>query len=238
LLKGYVQNKDTLKDLRASLHYYEHVADAKEDDERQDAIARTTKKLKNILTIMVEKLEGQCTHIIITCELLSSTPEIDQKIGTLQAELAGLFDCPELHNYRVSHIATMITISPAYLVFQYDLRAVLAHTGLPGRKQIYSYVRDQHDVWWKTVDYTVTEVRPLLNVRFYHLFNRSYQVPEETVLSDPTGLHLGAGPYFLVYSRYLSEEEINRPLVWPKVFKVGFYSECILRNVTYLFASR
>ena len=46
----------------------------------------------------------------------------------------------------------------AYHAPKYDLCAVLVHTGLPGRKQIYSYVRDQHDLWWKTVDYTVTEV--------------------------------------------------------------------------------
>lgn len=161
----HYNNKDTIADLRASLHYYEHIADSKEDEARQDVITRMTKKLKDILSMMLKKLQ-----------------EIDQKIGTLQAELAGLFDCPELQHYR------------------YDLRAVLMHTGLPGRKQIYSYVRDQHDVWWKTVDYTVNEV------------------PEETVLSDPTGLHLGAGPYLLVYSRHLSEEEMNVPLVWPKVF--------------------
>lgn len=54
----------------------------------------------------------------------------------------------------------------------------------------------------------------------HHRFNQSYQVPEETVLSDPTGLHLGAGPYMLFYSRHLSEEELNMPLTWPKVFMV------------------
>ena len=64
--KKYPQNKDTLKDLQTSLHYYEHVADAKEDEERQEAITRTTKKLKGILTMMVEKLEGQCDCILDT----------------------------------------------------------------------------------------------------------------------------------------------------------------------------
>lgn len=41
---------------------------------------------------------------------------------------------------------------------QYDLRAVLVHTGLPGRKQMYSYVQDTEGTWWKTVDHEVTEV--------------------------------------------------------------------------------
>ena len=54
-------------------------------------------------------------------------------------------------------------------------------------------------------------------------FSGLYQVSEEIVLSDPTGLHLGAGPYMLVYSQYLSEEEMNRPLIWPKVFRVGCF---------------
>lgn len=46
------------------------------------------------------------------------------------------------------------------MILQYDLRGVLMHTGLPGRKQIYSYVQDTYGVWWKTLDYTVIEVRP------------------------------------------------------------------------------
>jgi len=44
---------------------------------------------------------------------------------------------------------------------QYDLRAVLVHTGLPGRKQMYSYVQDTESTWWKTVDHEVTEVNLL-----------------------------------------------------------------------------
>ena len=45
-------------------------------------------------------------------------------------------------------------------------------------------------------------------------------MPEETVLTDPTGLHLCAGPYLLLYSKHLSEEELHAPVVWPKVFTV------------------
>jgi hypothetical protein len=145
-------------DLRATLHYYEHVADSKGDEARQESITRMTKKLGNILTMMLEKLDGQRYRFTIACDLLNVTLEIDHKIRTLQTELAGLFNCPELQDYRVSRIAAAVFMYPAYRVLQYNLRAVLMHTGLPGRKQIYSYVRDEHDVWWKTVDYTVTEV--------------------------------------------------------------------------------
>ena len=173
--KGYRQNKDTLKDLQTSLHYYEHVADPKEDEERREAITRTTKKLKDILIMMVAKLEGQCTCIIITASFFIVTLEIDQKIRTLQTELTGLFDCPELQHYRVSLTTPLVVMFPTYRVLQYDLRAVLVHTGLPGRKQIYSYVRDQQDVWWKTVDYMVTEVCPSPQLPSLPLlFNRLY----------------------------------------------------------------
>ena len=39
---------------------------------------------------------------------------------------------------------------------QYDLRAVLVHDGVYGRKHLYSYVKDK-GTWWKTHDYIVTE---------------------------------------------------------------------------------
>ena len=46
-------------------------------------------------------------------------------------------------------------------------------------------------------------------------------MPEETVLNDCVGLHLGAGPYFLVYSRALSEEEENVRAHWLEGVKVS-----------------
>ncbi|RDX44562.1 hypothetical protein OH76DRAFT_1466134 [Lentinus brumalis] len=79
---------------------------------------------------------------------------------------------------------------------RYDLRVVLVHDGLYGRSHLYSYVK-QKGKWWKTVDYAVTEVS------------------EETVLTDSTGLHLAAGPYFLIYSRALPQEEEDAPAEWP-----------------------
>ncbi|KAJ6537423.1 hypothetical protein DFH09DRAFT_1178175 [Mycena vulgaris] len=130
----------------------------------------------------VEKLETMSGKLkTILHNLESDVETIDQKILSLQAELESVLSNPELQNHP------------------YDLRAVLVHTGLPGRKHIYSYVQDK-GVWWKTVDYTVTEV------------------PEDLVLTDTAGLHLGAGPYMLMYSRRQSEEEMKAPVAWPSVF--------------------
>lgn len=47
------------------------------------------------------------------------------------------------------------------------------------------------------------------------------QVSEGTVLTDATGLHLGAGPYFLIYSGALTDEEENLRAQWPESLKVG-----------------
>lgn len=41
------------------------------------------------------------------------------------------------------------------------------------------------------------------------------QVPEETVLTDPTGFHLSGGPYMLIYSRAIPEGE-QETLQWPE----------------------
>ncbi|THH08979.1 hypothetical protein EW145_g2341 [Phellinidium pouzarii] len=81
---------------------------------------------------------------------------------------------------------------------EYDLHAVLVHDGLFGRNHIHSFV--QHDgKWWKTQDANVVEVS------------------EEVVLTDNTGLHLGAGPYMLIYSREMEEVELKS--TWPTVFR-------------------
>ncbi|PPQ90851.1 hypothetical protein CVT25_007386 [Psilocybe cyanescens] len=158
-------NRDSLQTLRSTVYYYENIADSEGDPTRKTTLQRVAENLRNIMTVIEAKVE-----------------DIDHQVEKLQAEVAVVYDCPELQK------------------FQYDLRAVLVHSGLPGRKQMYSYVQDTEGVWWKTVDLEVTEV------------------PEETVLTDPTGLHLGAGPYILFYSRHLSEEQIHEPLVWPNIF--------------------
>ncbi|KAL1939454.1 hypothetical protein VTO73DRAFT_10010 [Trametes versicolor] len=96
---------------------------------------------------------------------------------------------------RLKSEASGILDCPELQKHQYDLRAVIVHDGLFGRSHLYSYVKYKGK-WWKTVDYVVTEV------------------PEDVVLNDPTGLHLGTGPYFLLYSRALSEEEEEARAPW------------------------
>ncbi|KAF7357833.1 Glycoside hydrolase family 79 protein [Mycena venus] len=157
------EDQDTFENLRGAIDYYENIASC-DSPSRLATLRSMATKLKNTL----RKLEGEVR-------------EIDVKITTLQGELDGLWDNPELKCHP------------------YDLRAVLVHTGLPGRKHIYSYVQEK-GTWWKTVDYTVTEVS------------------EDLVLSDPAGLHLGAGPYMLMYSRRQSETDMNQPIEWPRCF--------------------
>ncbi|KAI0299404.1 hypothetical protein B0F90DRAFT_1728429 [Multifurca ochricompacta] len=154
------QNTDSLKPLRAALHYYEHVAN-KETLERTSTVVAQTQKLRKILTRIENELET-----------------IQAQKDNLKDQLSRIFEGPELREHR------------------YDLRVVFMHDGLYGRSHLYSYVND-NGTWWKTVDWVVTEVS------------------EETVLTDQTGLHLGAGAYMLIYSRAVPEEP-QGPLPWPE----------------------
>lgn len=61
---------------------------------------------------------------------------------------------------------------------------------------------------------------PLLTLWAQGSYSPPTQVPEETVLTDATGLHMGAGPYFLIYNRALSEHEEKATLAWPEGLKV------------------
>ncbi|KAL0566637.1 hypothetical protein V5O48_015367 [Marasmius crinis-equi] len=114
--------------------------------------------------------------------LETAVEKINAEVEKLQNEIKSLFECPELQNHR------------------YDLRVVLMHTGVSGRKQMYSYVQDRNGAWWKTLDHAVTEVT------------------EVDVLTDPTGIHLGAGPYMLIYSRHVPQEQLLQPIQWPRQF--------------------
>jgi hypothetical protein len=55
------------------------------------------------------------------------------------------------------------------------------------------------------------------------------QVSEDLVLSDPAGLHLGAGPYMLMYSRRQSAAEIGAPIQWPPLFVVRSFPSFFFR---------
>ncbi|KAA1474450.1 hypothetical protein DENSPDRAFT_841038 [Dentipellis sp. KUC8613] len=159
----HANNKDILKDLRSSLHYFENIAN-REDPERKATVEGMSMKLRKMLTRIENEIET-----------------IESQIAKLQIQSAQQFDGPELREHR------------------YDLRVVLVHDGLFGRNHMYSYVQ-QGSTWWKTVDYEVTEVS------------------EEAVLNDPVGLHLGAGPYLLIYSRAVPEFE-SKSLPWPEDVK-------------------
>lgn len=53
--------------------------------------------------------------------------------------------------------------------------------------------------------------------------NTHSQVPEEIVLNDQVGLHLGAGPYLLFYSRAMENEGPALQLPWMDDIKVGLF---------------
>lgn len=93
---------------------------------------------------------------------------------------------------------------------------VLVHDGLYGRSHLYSYVK-QRDKWWKIVDYSTLEVCSHCKYALVTLLTEG-QVSEETVLHDPIGLHLNAGPFFLIYSRAIPEESLRPD--WPENVKV------------------
>ncbi|OAX43748.1 hypothetical protein K503DRAFT_680461 [Rhizopogon vinicolor AM-OR11-026] len=178
----HFNDKDTLKDLRSSIYYYESVADADGDHQRAGIIRTTAERLKNILA-QVEK----------------EIADIDLNITKMRDQAATLLDCPELQRAR------------------YDLRVVLMHDGLYGRKHLYSYVQEK-GAWWRIEDASVT------------------QVSEDNVLEDSVGLHLGAGPYLLLYSRALPEEPLD--LQWPPPIKVCPALFCECRSTLILFSKQ
>ncbi|KAG8889120.1 hypothetical protein FRB98_005735 [Tulasnella sp. 332] len=94
--------------------------------------------------------------------------------------------------------ATTLLNIPELQTYPYDLRAVLVHDGLVGRKHSYAYLRDWSGEWFKSCDAVVTHV------------------PEDTVLSDAAGLHLNAGPYLFLYSEVLPDCQEAPSLDWPQ----------------------
>jgi hypothetical protein len=125
------------------------------------------------------------------------------------------------------HYLLLATFDPSSML-QYDLRVVFMHDGLYGRKHLYSYVHDK-SFWWKIADSLIEKVNNYQHTSIGHLLRNlisphpiALQVSEEAVLNDHTGLHLGAGPYLLFYSRALPENVDPAPsLPWPDDIKVG-----------------
>lgn len=58
LIVVWRQDKDTLKDLRSAIFYFENVADAKDDLERRASVQVTTRKLQDILATIEEEIKG------------------------------------------------------------------------------------------------------------------------------------------------------------------------------------
>lgn len=70
--------------------------------------------------------------------------------------------------------------------------------GVYGRSHLYTYVKALDGKWYKTVEATVTEVGLVF---LWNHQTEASKVSEEAVLTDVTGLHLGAGPFLLFYSK-------------------------------------
>ncbi|KAF8480009.1 hypothetical protein DFH94DRAFT_456712 [Russula ochroleuca] len=119
-----------------------------------------------------------------------------QKLGKIVARIENELETIQTEKDDLKDQLSRIFEGPELREHRYDLRVVFMHDGVYGRNHLYSYVND-NDTWWKTVDWVVTEVS------------------EETVLTDPTGFHLGAGPYMLIYSRAIPEGD-QEPLPWPE----------------------
>ncbi|KAG1903591.1 uncharacterized protein F5891DRAFT_77642 [Suillus fuscotomentosus] len=130
-----------------------------------------------VTQIMANKLKG------ILAQVEKEIQVSDINIAKMRDQAGTLLDCPELQRVR------------------YDLRAVLVHDGLYGRKHLYSYVQEK-GVWWRIEDTSIS------------------QVSEVNVLEDSVGLHLGAGPYLLLYSKMLPEGTELLDLQWPPPIKI------------------
>lgn len=74
-----------MQDLKNTIYYYENVAQAKDDPVRERVLQDTVVNLKDVLVMLESKIHG-----------------LDKEIARLQAKIDGLFDCPELKNFKVS----------------------------------------------------------------------------------------------------------------------------------------
>ncbi|KIM34465.1 hypothetical protein M408DRAFT_325862 [Serendipita vermifera MAFF 305830] len=149
---GGGSNTTPLKNLRASIKYFEELALDDGDEQR--------KQRKNLSLEMLKQ-----TLLKIEAEI----ERLKEDIKSTRESMMHVYDVTGLQKHP------------------YTLRAVLMWDGVFGRTHHYSYVKAQNGKWYKSVESTVTEVE------------------ESAVLSDPTGLHMGAGPFMLLYSKDVPE---------------------------------
>ncbi|GJE98692.1 hypothetical protein PsYK624_149270 [Phanerochaete sordida] len=117
-------------------------------------------------------------------------------IGQLEAKIADIESSVKQYKEEAEQVFECAELQE----HKYELRAVLMHDGFYGRNHLHSYTKHK-GTWWKTTE------------------NSVFEVPEIEVLEDPAGLHLGAGPFLLIYSRSVSPEEESEKLPWPERIK-------------------
>ena len=104
------KNKDTLANLRASIHYYEHVADPGNDMQRKAALDNMTLKLKKVLTRTENELAGELEHYQSPQKASLISLAIDKEIYDLKAQSNTLFDNSDLQKYRVGQINLSVAL--------------------------------------------------------------------------------------------------------------------------------
>ncbi|KAG8775917.1 hypothetical protein FRC15_000254 [Serendipita sp. 397] len=123
---------------------------------------------------------GSLKRVLETVEHEISS-ELNQGFSVIVDSYIGL-DTEKIIKQAKEEVSTVFNIT-GLQKHPYDLRAVLMWDGVYGRGHFYSYVQGRDTKWYKTVEASVTEVT------------------EGTVLTDIAGLHFGAGPFMLFYSR-------------------------------------
>ena len=85
--------------MKGTIFYYENIAQAKDDPVRQRVISDTIVNLKDVLFMLETKIDG-----------------LDKEIKRLQTKVDGLFECPELKNFKVSKPSTLMGVQTLVLL--------------------------------------------------------------------------------------------------------------------------
>lgn len=103
---------DALENLRSTIYYYEKVADPEDDPSRQRTLQQTAEHLKDIMTMISGKVEGDTLFEAVETPYSLIRPlDIDHQIKILQTEVTHIYDCPELQNYQVRVSSTHQPVS-------------------------------------------------------------------------------------------------------------------------------
>lgn len=94
-------------DIRSSLYYYEHVAEANGDQARQSTILQTIDKLKKIIEHLQSQVQSMKCHPS-KVELKLTVSDIEIQIKHLNEAAGTLYDRPDLQKHRVCFYATIV----------------------------------------------------------------------------------------------------------------------------------